>query len=145
MRFRLFGRSGGLNEGGQNELSISPNGEAIVRPFNYSEAVFQNLDATATAYNFQKPLHKSQFVITAIVAFANRNVTTQTQVDIYEATTASTTTVAKQIRRLDVAKLANHIETGLLTRISSGMFLNAKCDDDDVFLTIDGYFVPEEV
>jgi hypothetical protein len=31
MRFRLFGRSGGLNEGGQNELSISPNGEAIVR------------------------------------------------------------------------------------------------------------------
>ena len=145
MKFRLFGRCTSPNAGGVNEVSVSSQGEVITRPFSYSEAVFNLLDINDQVYNFQKPIDGFRYVITGIFASANRNVTTQTQVDIYEATAADSGTIAKQIRRLDIAKLDHVEQGGLLLRLAKGVFLNAKCDDDDVLLTIDGYFVPVDV
>ena len=142
MRFKLWGRCTTPNVGGLNEASISSQGEVITRPFNYSEAVFNLLDVDDQVYNFQEPLDGFQYVITGITASANRNVTTQTQVDIYEATSVSSGTIDKQIRRMDIAKLDHVEQLGLLVRLNKNVFLNAKCDDDDVLLTIDGYFVP---
>ncbi len=123
-------------------VKVSESGEIVTAPFDYSDPQFRNLDLIDTAYNFFAPRPGQQLVITSINAFANRNVTTQTQVDIYEADTDLETTVLKQLRRLDLAKLGDHIESQLLQTVTEGTFVNAKCDDDDVFLTIGGYYIP---
>ncbi len=123
-------------------LATSPNGEALVRPYDYSTPIFQNLDVDDQVYNFFAPEASQQFIVTDIIAFANRNVTTQTQLDIYEATAADSATIAKQILRLDLAKLTGLTLIGMNLKVSEGVFVNAKCDDDDVLLTIAGYYIP---
>lgn len=129
--------------GGTNQRTalVSNSGELLTRPFAYSDPKFQDMDVAATAYNFFAPKVGEQLVITDIVAFADRDVTTQTQLDIYEADSTSSTTIDKQILRLDIAKLTESPHHGLLWLVSEGKFVNAKHDDDDIFLTIAGYFV----
>ncbi len=129
---------------GGHRLALSHIGEVLVRPFDYSDPVFNVLDVINTASNFFIPHSGEQLIVTGIIVFADRDVTTQTQIDIYEASSLTSTTIDKQIRRIDLAKLEGHIETGLTLKINAGVFLNAKCDDDDVFLTIDGYYIPLE-
>lgn len=126
----------------QRLIRGSDSGELFTRPFAYSDPQFQAMDLAATAYNFFSPKVGEQFVITDIVAFADRDVTTQTQLDIYEADSVSSTTIDKQILRLDIAKLTESPHHGILWLVNEGKFLNAKHDDDDIFLTIAGYYVP---
>ncbi len=134
--FNLFGRSG-------RRAEVSSNGEVLTRAFAYSDPIFKDMDAINTAYNFFIPRAGEQLVITDIVAFADRDVTTQTQLDIYEATSLTSITIGKQIMRLDIAKLAESAHHGLHFLINQGAFVNAKHGDDDVFLTIAGYYVPQ--
>ncbi len=130
----LRGRNGKLVE-------VTESGELVSAPLHYSDPVFNLLDVNDQVYNFFRPKAGQQLIITGITASANRNVTTQTQVDIYEATSATSGTISKQIRSLDIAKLERSIEQGLNEEIRPGAFINAKCDDDDVLLTISGYYI----
>ncbi len=124
-------------------VEVTESGELAIAPLHYSNPVFQFMDLVDTAYNFFRPRAGEQLIITGMSAFANRNVTTQTQVDIYEASSASSLTIVKQIRQIDLAKLDNSPESGLNYITSTGAFINGKCDDDDVSLTISGYYIPQ--
>lgn len=121
---------------------ITDSGEVVTAPLHYSDPVFNLLDVNDQVYNFFRPKGGMQLIITGITASANRNVTTQTQVDIYEATSDTSGTISKQIRSIDIAKLERSNEQGLNEIIRQGAFVNAKCDDDDVLLTISGYYIP---
>ena len=132
---RLVGENGKL-------VKFTENGEVVVAPFEYSDPIFQLLDVNDQVYNFFRPKPGEQLIITGITVSANRNVTTQTQVDIYEATSDSSATITKQIRRLDIAKLDKWIEQGIQEEVSRGAFVNAKADDDDALCTISGYYIP---
>ena len=125
-------------------VGVSPNGELLIRPFDYSTPVFQDMDAISTAYLFAVPEPRKQYIITDIIAFADRNVTTQTLLEIYEGLTVDTTTITKQILRLDLLKQDRLAMTGLHFKVTAGRWLLAKHDDDDVFLTIAGYYIDEE-
>ena len=129
----------GVNAG---KLATSDIGEVLVRAYDYSDPIFQDMDLVDTAYPFFAPVAGKQLIITDIFAFANRNVTTQTQVDIYEATADDTLTITKQIVRLDIAKLDSSPHHGLFLKITEGVFVNGKCDDDDAFVTVAGYYIP---
>ncbi len=132
-----------IGQGGKERpLKTSDQGEVLVRAFDYSDPQFQFMDTAATAYNFFVPKAKQQLVITEIIISADRNVTTQTLVDVYEATAADSTVIAKSILRLDVLKSSQLPLIGLNFLVSEGVFVNAKHDDDDVFMTIGGYYIP---
>lgn len=133
--FHLLGRAG-------RQAEISDIGEVLTRRFDYSDPQFQFMDTAATAYSFFGPRAGEQLVITDIIISADRNVTTQTLIDIYEADAADELTIVKSILRLDVLKSSQLPLIGLNLLVSQGVFVNAKHDDDDVFMTIAGYYIP---
>ena len=124
-------------------VEVSESGELVMGPLHYSDPIFNLLDVNDQVYNFFRPKAGQQLIITGIDASANRNVTTQTQLDIYEATSSSSGTISKQIRRWDIPKNGEKQAQGIFEIIRPGAFINAKCDDDDVLLTISGYYIPE--
>ncbi len=128
---------GGLN---QNKAGVSPYGEVITSPYDYSTPYFQNMATAATAYNFVEPKQDQFFVITGILLQANKNVnaTTGQIVDIYEADSA---TIAKSIIEVEMVKNDRIPLIGLNIRVRAGFFVNGKTEDDDILATVTGYYV----
>lgn len=133
IRVRLIGPNG-------KEVVVTDSGELAVAPLEHSDPVYNLLDVADTAYNFYRPRAGSQVIITAITLSGNRNVTTQTLTEIYESKASDSIVVDKSIFKDDIGKLDRIVLAGLHWKVSPGLFLNAKCDDDDVHATIAGYY-----
>ncbi len=133
------------NETG-NRATVTRFGQLVVAPVDYSAPVAQTLDLVNTAYNFVEPKAKQNIVITDIILTANKNVgASDATVVVYEADAPDTTTSTKDILNLEMIKQSNLPLTGLNLLITEGAFVNAKTDDDDVFVTIMYYRVPVRV
>jgi hypothetical protein len=133
-----------LRGGDSNEAaSVTTYGELRVSQYDYSTSYFQTFATAATAYNFVPPIQNQFFVITAIILQANKNVnaTTGQVVDIYEATSATSTTIDKKLVEVEMIKNDRIILTGLNIKMNEGKFLNGKTEDDDVLATVAGYYV----
>jgi hypothetical protein len=133
-----------IRGGKSNEAAdVTPYGELKTTPYDYSTGYFKNFAAAATAYNFVPPIQNQFFVITAIILQANKNVnaTTGQVVDIYEATSATATTIDKSIIEVEMIKNDRIILTSLHIRLTEGKFLNGKTEDDDILATVSGYYV----
>ncbi|MCH7535020.1 MAG: hypothetical protein IH948_04640 [Bacteroidetes bacterium] len=126
------------------EVKVSSIGELITRSFDYSIPIFKNLDTDDAAFNFFKPKAGFKFVITDIIADADRNVgNLGATVDIYEANADDSTTIDTQILKFDIPKQTSKVLTGLnFITTDEGKFINAKSDDSNVLLTISGFFIP---
>lgn len=135
VQVRLVGPNG-------KEVVVTDSGELAVAPLEHSEPVYNLLDVADTAYNFFRPRPGFHVVITDITLSGNRNVTTQTLTEVYESTASDSIVVARSLFKDDIGKLARVILNGLHWEVSPGVFLNAKCDDDDVHATIAGYYTP---
>ena len=133
---------GGTNNYG---ASVSKYGEVVTAPYDYSTSYFQNFGTADTAYNFVPPIQNQFFVITAMILQANKNVnaTTGQVVDVYEAESATTTTIDKSLFQIEMIKNDRVILTGLNIRTTAGKFLNGKTADDDVLATVAGYYVQD--
>lgn len=120
-------------------------GQLVTAPFAYDETVFKELAAANTAYNFYKPKPGEQFVITGVLFRADKQVssTVDATVVIYEATTDATTTVSKVLIQFAVVQGDIINATGLNLLVSEGRYVNAKTDDDDVHMTIMGYYIDQ--
>jgi hypothetical protein len=129
-------------EGTTNEAKVTSRGQLVVAPLDFSEAYNTTLDATGTAYNLVIPKTGKRFVITAILAGGNFNIGVNgAQVELYEASAIDTTTVAKSIFIIPVSKNNVVPLSPLNITLNEGVWLNTKTDDDDVYLTITGYYI----
>ena len=108
-----------------------------------SDPISMELDATNTAFNFFTPIAGREFIITGIVVNAGGNVNpiTPAEIVIYEATTAVSTEVAKQLFRFDLIKSQSLPIPALSICVNEGVYINAKTTDDTVFITIMGYHI----
>ena len=123
---------------------VSPIGELVVRPYDYTTTAFQNMGAINTAYNLWVPRPAQQFVITMIVVDTNKDVGVDgSTVILYEASSVDTLTVDKTIQQFLMLKQTNRTLTGLFIKVAAGKWVNAKHDDDDVFISVGGYFIPK--
>ena len=124
---------------------VSDYGEVIMGPYDYSTPKFQNMDVVDTAYTFFAPMQDQFFVITSIYLQANKNVSasTATTVDIYEASQETDTTISKSIYQFDMVRNDKISITPLNIRVTAGKFVNGKTGDDDVLVTISGYYVKD--
>jgi hypothetical protein len=68
-----------------------------------------------------------RFVIDSPVMTASRNVTAST--------------IDKQLLQIDLAKFETIQLTALSLEVPKGVWVNGKCDDDDVTATVLGYYV----
>lgn len=122
---------------------VTSNGQLVVAPYAYDEVQYTKLDAAAQGYTFFPPKAGQQFVLTGVVLTADKNVVGDCIVDIYEAVAEDSATIDKSIFQFEILKNSDRQLVGLNILINEGVFLNAKTDDDDVFATLMGYYVPK--
>lgn len=119
-------------------------GQLVVAPLAYDETEFRELAANNTAYNFYVPRSGKQFVITGIRAKADRQVspTSDADVVVYEASAPDTTTVSKVLYQeaMVQGESVTLVPTNIL--VNTGVWVNAKTTDDDIHMTIFGYYIP---
>jgi hypothetical protein len=121
-------------------VGISHAGELIVSGFGTNQTKFNALNVANTAFNFFIPLSGQNFVITSVIYNAPAGTST---VDIYEASSATSTTIVTQIFRI-VTVGATFVPLifsfGGFIPISEGSFLNAKTDNTTINMTIVGFY-----
>jgi len=128
--------------GSKVTATVTSIGQLVIAPYAYDEVVSGILDVDNTAVNFFGPKTGKQFVLTTILLNANKSVSTDCIVDIYEATTDVTATITKSILSIEMLKNTSRDITGLNLLITEGRYINGKTDDDDVFVTLMGYYIP---
>jgi hypothetical protein len=123
---------------------VTPAGQLVVAPLSFDETKFVELEEPNTAYNFYGPRPDSQFVMTGFIAKADKQVssTVDATVIIYEADSESTTTVDKTLFQVAMVEGDLVIPTPINILVRPGKYINAKTDDDDIHMTVIGYFIP---
>lgn len=126
------------------EVAVSNIGQLVTAPWAFDETVFNELAEPDTAYNFYRPRVEQQFVMTGIYAVADKQVssTVSASVVVYEATAADSTVVSKVL--LQTAMVVDQVQlfAPLNILVREGRFINATTTDDDIHMTITGYFLP---
>ena len=121
---------------------ITSRGQLVTAPLEFSTLSFQNLSADNVAENFFKPLAGRRFVITDVIADADRSVGANgATVDIFEASAIDSATIDKQLFQFDMPKQTDKVLIGLNIITTEGVFINGKTDDNNVLVSIGGYFV----
>lgn len=122
---------------------VTKSGELVVGPTSYDDTIHKKLDTDNTAFNFFLPKIDKQFVIKGIIAQADKDVSNVATADIiiYEASSAGTTTVDKILLNINLTRFGNFPGLPLNLLVEEGKFVNAKTDDNSVFMTIMGYYI----
>mgnify|MGYP003657808807 CR=1 FL=1 len=132
---------GGL---GDFVAKVTNKGQLIVAPYDYDEVVFFELATANAAYSFYPPKGNYNFIITGIVGYADKQVgtTTGATVIVYEAVAPETAVVDKTLFQIEMASVSNIVLLPLNIKVNEGRFVNAKTDDDDIHMSIMGYYIP---
>ncbi len=128
-----------------NTATVTEFGQLVVAPVAYSSVVQAELAVINTAYNLLEPSQGQQIVITDIILTANRLVgANDATVDLYlaDAPDALVFTPADAVLSLELEKNGKLALTGLNLITRAGTWINAKTNDNTVFVTIMFYRVP---
>ena len=119
-------------------------GQLVVGPAGFSDASVQTMGTAATPVSFFAPRQGQRFVITDILLYANRNVgVNDATVVIYESADGpATATETKILLQTEILKQSSRDLIGLNLATTEGNWINGVTDDDDVFATVMGYYVP---
>jgi len=131
--------------GSNSRACVTSNGQLIVTPYAYDDVQFVELAEADTAYNFFEPRHGKQFVVTGLYAKADKQVSSTTEATfvLYEGDSSDTTTVDKTLFSAAVLQYDQISITPMNLLVNKGKFVNGKTTDDDVHVTLFGYYVPE--
>ena len=132
----------GGNDAGQ-VAHVTALGQIVVAPLAYDDVVFQELATANVAFNFFGPKSGMRFVITGIRLRADRDVsvTIDATVIIYEASSATATTVDKVIFEENMVRGESVSMLPLNILATEGVWINGKTTDDDIFCMVMGYYV----
>ena len=121
---------------------VTPLGQLVTAPLAYDETEFRELAEPNVAYNFYKSKVGQQFVITGIRAKADRQVSATVDADvvIYEASAQDTTTVDKVLHQEAMIR-GEDMTLPMNVLVAAGKFVNAKTTDDDIHMTIFGFYI----
>lgn len=131
--------------GDGHQAKVSTIGQVVTGAYAYDDVVFNELAEDNTAYNFYGPKHNQQFVITGIFLKADRQVspTTDATIVVYEADDDTTTTIDKTLFQVAMVQGDQLALSPLNILVGTGKFVNAKTTDDDIHMTITGYYIPK--
>ena len=132
-----------LVDGNGRVVILNDSGEIPVAQGPYDESVFNELAEPNIAYNFFKPSNGNRFIMTGFLAYGDKQVNsvTNSTVIIYEASQVDSTTVDKVIIQFEIGQNQSVPFPNIRKISNKGVYINAKCDDDDVHMTIFGHFI----
>lgn len=122
---------------------ITTRGQVVTAPLEYSLAYNATAGTANVAVNVIEPINGKRFVIDSLMLYANQGVsnTADATVDIYEATSNATATISKSLVQTNMVRQDRIILQQINLIVSEGVWVNAKTTDDDVYVTIFGYYV----
>ena len=131
-------------QGNDYAVKVSPVGELIIAPFGVSDSVYHELATAANGYTFYEPLADHVFIITGIVYKADKQVSGTTEADlvIYESSAVDSAVQTKVLFQTVVLQYDSDSILPLNVKVGEGVWLNASTSDDDVHMTIMGYYKP---
>ena len=132
----IVGRNG-------RSVEVAPTGAMVVTPEN-DEIEFNELAVANQAYNYYTPLAGSRFVLTGVVAAADKDVVADATVVVYEATAPDSTTVSKVLFQFVLLKNQQLVIPSFHIRVNPDVWINGKTDDDDIHMSIVGHWLPTE-
>ena len=117
-------------------------GALVVATLRYDQTQYLELAEPDVAYNFFEPQDGMQFVITGIHMKADRQVSNTVDADVvlFEAESPESDTVDRVI--FQEAMIRGEfltLRTNIL--VNEGKFLNATTTDDDIHITVMGYYI----
>jgi hypothetical protein len=132
------------SQGTGNGARVTKYGQLVTSPLDYSTTSSNKLEVVNTAYSFVAPMQNKVIIVTDILLYANKNVGAgDATVIVYTSDVgADTTTVKETVLETEMLKQTSRDLTGLNIKLKEGRWLNAKTDDDDVFVTIGYYYAP---
>jgi len=128
--------------GDRYQAKVSHIGQVITGPYDYNLIKYINLDVAAQGYTFFPNRAGEQFVLTGLVIVTNKNVVTDCIVDIYESAAINSATIGTSLFQLEMLKNSTLVLLPLNILCSEGVYINGKTDDDDVYVTMMGYYIP---
>ena len=130
---------------GSQQVAVNEAGELLISDGPYDLAVFKELAAINTAYNFFGPKGREQFVITGFLMYGDKQVNSSTNatVVIYESSQSDSTTEDRVLVQVEVGQNQSIPFPNIRILCNKGIYLNAKTDDDDIHMTIMGYYIPK--
>lgn len=128
------------DDGVITKVHVTKNGELAVNSLSYSEPYYVELGVNDQIYNVVDAKTAHRFIIVGMLIGADRNVSVDCSVHVYEATTVDGT-AEKTIITIDLNK-GEHTYLNLINlSTQEARYINATTDDDDVDLTVFGYYV----
>ena len=128
---------------GSQQVAVNAAGELLISDGPYDLAVFNELAAINTAYNFYGPRGRDQLVITGFLIYGDKQVssTTNSTVVIYESAAPDSATATRVLVQVEVGQNQSIPFPNIRILCNYGIYINAKCDDDDIHMTIFGHYV----
>ena len=122
---------------------ITKGNALAVGPPSPSKAYNATLGVDATPVEIVAGKSSQPFFITSIILTGNKNIsgTVDAVVELFEATADDLTVSLNDILVIPVGKSAQTVITGIVLEVDGGRFIMAKTSDDDVLVTVLGYYV----
>ena len=122
---------------------IDKSGYLAVGPAMPSMAFNATLGVDDTPVQIVPAKGSKSFYVTSIILTGNKNISTTVDavVDIYTSQTTASATIATSLLSIPIGRSAQTVITGILIETEAGYFINGKTSDDDVLVTILGYYV----
>tara|TARA_R110002126_G_scaffold1757_2_gene10557 strand:- start:3450 stop:3851 length:402 start_codon:yes stop_codon:yes gene_type:complete len=107
----------------------------------FDEIEFNELAVINQVYNYYRPLAGSRFILTGVVATADKDVVADATVVIYEASNPESTTVDKVLFQFVLLKNQQLVIPNFKIAVTPDVWINGKTDDDDIHMSLVGHFV----
>lgn len=124
---------------------VGIDGRVKVGPPEFSTAFNAELTVDDIPVNLVPAKAGQRFIMTSIILTGNKNVsgTVDATVSIYQGTSSTTTFAnrSEEIITIPVGKSAQTVIPGIFLGCEVATWINAVTSDDDVFVTILGYYV----
>jgi len=126
--------------------TVARSGALAVGPSHTSLPFNAELAIDDTPVNIVPAVADTSFCITGIILTGNKNIsaTVDATVVIYVADDEVTATVRTEVLTIPVGKSSQIVINPILVEIEEGKWINGTTSDDDVFVTILGYYVKVE-
>lgn len=126
-----------------NAATVSEFGQLTVSPVDYSVTAQEKLILVDTAYTMIPPVDGKLIIITDIILTANKNVgVNDATVTLYTTESAGELIPTGDLLQLEMIQKSTLSINGINNKVEAGLYVNAKTDDNDVFVTIMYYRVP---
>lgn len=135
----------GVDGNEATQAKVTKRGQLVTAPLSYSTFYNATAGTDNVPVNIIAPKTNKRFVITAIIVYANKNVSASgdATVTIYEGTgpTATQGSSDATIFTQDVPQKITVALTGLNIIVTEGVWVNGVTNDDDVSFNLSGYYV----